>query len=70
MLSLEQREYINTLQTALGAYVDESIARFVLGELDIYSQEDIDAFRSGLYERDLQEFITFWQEIYDQQRIR
>jgi putative aldouronate transport system substrate-binding protein len=70
VLNSQQREYIDTLQLALGTYVDESIAKFVLGELDIRSGEAVAAFRSGLYERGLTEFLSFWQEIYDQQRIR
>lgn len=70
VLSSQQHAIIDPLQQVLGRYVDESIAKFVLGELDIRSQNDIDAFRSGLNENGAQEFVAFWQEIYDQQRIR
>jgi len=70
VLTQAQRDIIDPLQSALGVYVDESIARFVLGELDINSAEDVDAFYGGLTERGLDEFLAFWQEIYDTQRIR
>jgi len=70
VLSSDQHDFIDPLQLQLGQYVDESIAKFVLGELDIHAQEDIDAFYAGLQERGLDKFISFWQEIYDQQRIR
>jgi putative aldouronate transport system substrate-binding protein len=70
VLSPDQRNFIDPMQLSLGAYVDESIAKFILGELDINSKEDIDAFYSGLGERGVQDFVSFWQEIYDQQRIR
>ena len=69
-LSSQQREIIDPMQQVLGRYVDESIARFVLGELDIYNQSDIDTFRTGLTENGVEEFMAFWQDIYDQQRIR
>ncbi|HRX09679.1 MAG TPA: extracellular solute-binding protein [Candidatus Limiplasma sp.] len=70
VLTKEQYETLDSLQFALGTYVDESIAKFVLGELDIDSDEDLSAFSSGLTQRGLQEFLSFWQEIYNQQRIR
>jgi putative aldouronate transport system substrate-binding protein len=70
VLSPQQRTQIEPLQAELGKYVDESIARFVLGETDVNAQADIDAFREGLAQRGVQEFVTIWQELYDQQRIR
>ncbi|MBN1777438.1 MAG: extracellular solute-binding protein [Clostridiales bacterium] len=70
VLTPEQLDTVAPLQSALGLYVDESIARFVLGELDINAPEDVDAFYDGLTQRSVQEFLAFWQEIYDQQRIR
>ncbi len=70
VLTAQQHAIIDPLQLRLGRYVDESVAKFVLGELDIRSQNDIDAFRNGLAENGVQEFVSFWQEIYDQQRIR
>ena len=45
---LRQRTLIDPLQAELGTYVDESIAKFVLGELDINAQADVDAFYAGL----------------------
>ena len=70
VLTKEQRDTLDPLQFALGTYVDESIAKFILGELDINSAADVAAFYAGLSDRGLQEFLSFWQEIYDQQRIR
>jgi putative aldouronate transport system substrate-binding protein len=70
VLSPRQHDMIDPMQQDLGRYVDESVARFVLGELDIHSRKDIDAFRNGLAENGVQEFVAFWQEIYDRQRIR
>lgn len=70
VLSKDQHAYIDPLQQSLGAYVDESTAKFILGELDVDALEDVDAFYAGLGERGVQDFVSFWQEIYDQQRIR
>jgi len=69
VLSQDQRNYIDPLQLALGKYVDESIAKFTIGELDIHSQADIQAFYDGLNELGVQQFTAFWQEIYDRQLI-
>ena len=70
VLSAQQRDLIDPLQLALGQYVDQSIAKFILGELDIHSQEDVQAFYDGLAERGVDDFIAFWQGVYDQQAIR
>ncbi len=70
VLTPEQSETLATMQFALASYMDASIARFVLGELDIHSQDDVEAFYAGLDERGLKDFLNFWQDIYDQQRIR
>ena len=70
VLSLDQRNFIDPLQMELGRYVDECIAKFVLGELDVNAQEDLNAFYAGLQDRGVEKFTSFWQEIYDQQRIR
>ena len=70
VLTSEQYDTINPLQASLGAFVDESIARFVTGEWDIDAHDDLDAFYDGLADRGLQEFLSFWQDIYDGQRIR
>lgn len=70
VLSEEQHSVIDPLQLALGKYVDESIARFVLGELDINDEADVQSFYDGLDALNVQDFVSFWQEIYDQQVIR
>ncbi|MBE0601803.1 MAG: extracellular solute-binding protein [Firmicutes bacterium] len=65
VLTKDQHAVLDPLQASLGAYVDESIARFVLGELDIRSAEDVAAFYAGVSDRGVEEFLSFWQEIYD-----
>jgi hypothetical protein len=46
--------------------VDESLARFVLGEWDAGSDAAIAAYREGLRENGLDAFLAFWQGIADQ----
>ncbi len=70
VLTKAQHDTLDPLQFALGTYVDESIAKFILGELDINSDADVAAFYAGLSDRGLENFLSFWQEIYDLQRIR
>ena len=70
MLSEDQHTVIDPLQLALGKYIDESIAEFILGEIDVHNADDIQAFYNGLQERGVHEFIAFWQSVYDQQVIR
>lgn len=64
LLSAAEQERVLPLQMKLARFVDESIARFVLGEWDV-SDEQLDAFDAQLYELGLEEFLAFWQEIYD-----
>lgn len=59
-----QRQQINPLQLELGRYVDESIARFVLGETPL-NEETLSAFRTGLTERGAQEMTALWQGVAD-----
>lgn len=63
-LSLEQEAAIAPLQSAIGRYVDESIARWVLGEWEI-TDTQFAVFVQELNGRGLQEFMTFWQDILD-----
>ncbi len=63
-LTQAQRETVLPLQKELGTYVDESFARFVLGEVDI-TDETLTSFYEGLEERGLTEFLAFWQAIYE-----
>ncbi len=61
-LTAEQESEIAPLQSAIGRYVDESIARFVLGEWEL-SDERFEAFESTLKELGLERFMAFWQDI-------
>ncbi len=65
-LTPDQEDTIGPLQNALGLYVDESLARFVLGEWDAGSDAAIAAYREGLRENGLDAFLAFWQGIADQ----
>lgn len=61
-LTTEENAYVGQLQMQLGRYVDEMLARMVLGEVEI-NQETRVAFQEGLAERGVEEMIAFWQEI-------
>lgn len=61
-LTAEESAYAAALQQELGAYVDISLARFVLGEVPI-NDETIAAFREGLSQRGMEDMIAFWQEM-------
>lgn len=61
-LTPEESETVAQWQDELGAYVDETLARFVLGQLEV-DDETIAAFREGLRERGMEEMIAFWQTI-------
>ena len=64
-LTQEQADYIAPLQAAIGRYVDESIARWTIGEWEL-TDEQFAEFSQRLADLGLQEFMTFWQEKLDQ----
>ncbi len=64
-LTEEQSAQVVALQNELGLYVDESIARFVMGEWEI-NDETVKAFREGLEQRGVDRMIDFWQNVADQ----
>ncbi|MEA4998472.1 MAG: hypothetical protein VB087_03695 [Candidatus Limiplasma sp.] len=64
-LTPAQEDAIAPLQAALGRYVDESLARFVLGEWDVRDPAAVAAYRQGLAERGLDAFLAQWQSIAD-----
>lgn len=64
ILTAEETEYVTGLQMQLGAYVDETLARLVLGEIE-NTPEAQAAFREGLKERGMDEMVAFWQSIAD-----
>ncbi len=61
-LTAEENAYVSQLQMQLGTYVDETLARMVLGEMEI-NEETKASFLQGLEERGVQDMIAFWQEI-------
>lgn len=63
-LTTEENEYVGQLQLELGRYVDETLARMVMGELEI-TEETKAEFLAGLNERGVQDMVDFWQEIAD-----
>lgn len=63
-LSGTEEAEIAALQMTIGRYVDESVARFVLGEWET-SEEQFLAFREELDRLGLAEFLAFWQRIND-----
>lgn len=64
-LTSDQSQIVAQLQSQLGPWVDECLARFVLGETDI-NDETIAAFHQGLVERGVEDMTAFWQEIAQQ----
>ncbi len=63
-LTQAEMDAIAPLQAQLGLYVDESIARFVLGEWQV-TPEQLAAFRERLNELGVEQFLGIWQQIYD-----
>lgn len=55
---------IDPLQRAIGRYVDESIARFILGEWPT-TDEQFALFEAELDQLGLPSFIGFWQKVLD-----
>ena len=64
-LTPEQEDTIAPVQADLAKYVDESFARFVLGEWDIDNPKVVDAYLQGLQDNGSTTLITFWQEVVD-----
>ncbi len=63
-LTPEQRSVLLPLQNSLGPYVDECLARLVLGQQAL-SGESRAGFEAGLKERGLDQFLAFWQSVLD-----
>lgn len=62
VLTQAQREQVAALQGALAPYVDEMLARFVLGEEPL-NEQAIAAFQQQLVERGALEMVDFWQQV-------
>lgn len=65
-LTAQQEAQIAPLQRELGRYVDESIARFVVGEWPL-DDTQYAAFQEHLEALGLPDFLAFWQGILDKQ---
>jgi len=63
-LTDEESAEVVSIQMELGRYVDEMLARFVLGEVEI-SEETAAQFHQGLKDRGMDDMVAFWQEIAD-----
>ena len=64
-LTEEQAQRIYPLQNAIGFYVDEQLARWVLGEDEI-TDASFEAFEEHLKELGLEEFLSFWQGVLEE----
>ena len=64
-LTQEQQEKLLPLQSAIGRYVDESIARFVLGEWET-DEAGFTRYQAGFEGLGLEEFLAIFQEILNQ----
>lgn len=65
-LTSAQEAEIAPLQRQIGRYVDESIARFVIGEWDT-NDAQFEAFDKTLNQLGTQAFTAFWQDVLNQQ---
>jgi len=63
-LTAAQEAEVAPLQNAIGRLVDESIIRWVTGEVEI-SDESFAAFEQQLNEAGLPQFMAFWQIVLD-----
>ena len=61
-LDRAQEQRIDPLQRQIGRYVDESLARFVLGEWET-TDEQFQRFEAELEALGLKEFMAFWQNV-------
>ena len=59
-LTEEESARALALQSQLGPYVDETLARVVLGEIDAGEAQ---AFVEGLKERGMQDMLDLWQSV-------
>ena len=63
-LTAEQEAQIAPLQSRIGRLVDESLARWVIGETEISDQSFTD-FEAQLEEAGIREFLAFWNDILE-----
>lgn len=60
-----QLDALAPLQATLGRYVDESLARFTLGEWNPDDAAAVQAYREGLEANGQEAMVTLWQDIQD-----
>jgi len=65
-LTYAQQDQIAPLQSKIGRYVDTCMAKWVLGEWEI-SDKTFAEFETTLGELGLEQFMAFWQDIYNTQ---
>ncbi|MHC1785879.1 MAG: hypothetical protein AB9880_02275 [Christensenellales bacterium] len=65
-LSAREVEQVAPLQNAIGRYLDESLARWIMGEWPL-TDEQFTAFYEELDRLGLPRFMAFWQGVLDQQ---
>ncbi len=63
-LTKEEHETVTALQSRLGPAVDIAIGKWVTGEEEL-TPESFDAFKAALKEAGMDEFVAFWQRVYD-----
>ncbi len=62
-LTREEENQIQPLQKELATYVDENLAKFVLGEVEL-TEETWQEYLQGFDTATVEAFLSFWQEIY------
>ncbi len=67
-LSKEQLETISPMQLEIGRYVDESLAKFVIGETDL-NDETWQEYLDNLDGMGLSPFVSFWQKVLSEQTL-
>jgi putative aldouronate transport system substrate-binding protein len=65
-LTGEQDAYIGPMQMDIGRFVDESLARFVIGEVPL-TDESWQDYLTKLNDLGLPAFVDFWQQVCDGQ---
>ncbi len=63
-LTEKEYEYITPLQNSIAYETDMRIAQWILGE-EAFSDESLEALNRSLHEKGLDDFIGFWQKVYD-----
>jgi hypothetical protein len=65
-LNSDQQQTVSPMQMEIGRFVDESLARFVIGETPL-TDESWQSYLSQLDGMGLKSFVSFWQQTLDGQ---